>query len=73
MVATGAGHSAPAVPGSRKGPQAAEQVGEPEGVPAEHVDVVPHERREAGDVLVADVEALDTQPGDGGVHVAGVE
>lgn len=38
-----------------------------------HVDVVPYERGEAGDVLVADVEAVHTQLVHGGVHVPGVE
>lgn len=47
--------------------------GELEGVAAEHVDVVPPERGEVGDVLVADVEAVRAQLGHGGVHVPGVE
>jgi transcriptional regulator with XRE-family HTH domain len=42
------------------GPQAAGQVGELEGVAAQHVDVVADERGEAGDVLVADVESTST-------------
>lgn len=56
-----------------QGPQPAGQVRELEGVPAQHVDVVPHKRREAGDVLVPDVEAVGAELGDGGVHVPGVE
>ena len=51
--------------------QAAGQVGKLEGVPAEHVDVMPHE--EAGHVLVTDVEAVRTQLGHRGVHVPRVE
>lgn len=53
------------------GPQAAGQVGEREGVPAEGVDVMAHERREPGDVLVADLEAVVAELGEGGVPVNG--
>ncbi|MFF3033286.1 DUF5753 domain-containing protein [Streptomyces rubiginosohelvolus] len=42
-------------------PQAAGQVRELEGVPAEHVDVMALERREPGQVLVAEVEAVRTE------------
>jgi hypothetical protein len=35
--------------------------------------VVAHERGEPGDVLVADLEAVGTELGERGVHVAGVE
>lgn len=56
-----------------QGPQAAGQVWELEGVPAEHVDVVPDERGEADDILVADVVTIGGKLGDGGVHVPGVE
>ncbi|AGJ52707.1 hypothetical protein F750_0196 [Streptomyces sp. PAMC 26508] len=53
--------------------QAARQVRELEGVPAEHIDVVPHKWREPGHLLVADVEAVLAKLGDCGVHIAGVE
>jgi hypothetical protein len=53
--------------------QAARQVGKLEGVPAEHVDVVPHERGEAGDVLIEDIEAVRPQLVDRSVHVPRVE
>ncbi|WUS05364.1 hypothetical protein OG322_40715 [Streptomyces sp. NBC_01260] len=44
-----------------------------EGVPAEHVDVVTHERGEPGHLLVADLEALSAELVEGCVHVAGGE
>lgn len=50
-----------------QGPQAAGQIGELEGVPAEHVDVMPDERGEARDVLVTDVMAVGAELGDGPV------
>lgn len=53
--------------GSRRGAQAARQFRQLERVPAEHVDVVPHERGEPGDVLVADVEVVGPALGDGGI------
>nr|WP_250847527.1 hypothetical protein [Streptomyces hygroscopicus] len=53
------------------GPQAAGQVGELEGVPAEDVDVVAHERREPGDVLVSDLEAVVAELVERGVQVNG--
>ncbi len=53
--------------------QLAGQLRKLERVPAEHVDVVPHERREAGEFLVADVEAVRAQLVDRGVHEPGVE
>lgn len=54
-----------------QGPQPAGQLGELEGVPAEHVDVVAHERRESGDGLVAALEAVGRELAERGVHVAG--
>lgn len=46
-------------------PQAAGQLGKSEGMAAQHVEVVAHERREPGDVLIADVEAFRAQLPDG--------
>ena len=48
------------------------EVGGAELVAAEHIDVVVPEWREALDVVVADVEAVAAQLGQGGVLVAGV-
>ncbi|MET9147183.1 hypothetical protein [Streptomyces sp. NPDC004042] len=38
-----------------------------EGAPVEHVDVVPHEQGDPGDTLVADVESVGAELGEGGV------
>jgi hypothetical protein len=48
-------------------PQAARQVGELEGVTAQHVDVVADERGEAGDVLPVPLDAGQVDPAAGGV------
>lgn len=52
-----------------QGAQAARQVRQLERVPAEHVDVVPHEGGKPGGVPLADIEAVGAELGDGGTHV----
>jgi hypothetical protein len=49
------------------------QVRKLEAVPPQHVDVLPYKRREAGHVLVADVEAFCAQLVHRGIQVPGVE